>query len=108
MSRDDLDFSDNTLPADDAGSPGPPLRPSRTARIVSLIFPVLVVLAIVGYFVMRHSLHKAMRDALPQLDGSIPVPAAGAPFFGLAAPVTVERDARGVPHIRASSMDDLI
>ncbi len=38
--------------------------------------------------------------ALPQLDGQIHVP-------GLSAPVTVQRDAHGVPHISASSEGDL-
>ena len=42
-----------------------------------------------------------MSRNLPQLDGSLTV-------YGLAAPVTVERDARGVPHIHASSLDDLV
>ncbi|HUJ40255.1 MAG TPA: penicillin acylase family protein [Candidatus Acidoferrales bacterium] len=41
------------------------------------------------------------RRALPQLDGAISIP-------GLHAPVTVERDALGVPHIRAQSLDDLL
>jgi penicillin amidase len=40
------------------------------------------------------------RAALPQLDGSVPV-------AGLSAPVTVIRDARGVPHIRAANLQDL-
>lgn len=40
-----------------------------------------------------------VRACLPQLDGSLQVP-------GLAAPVEVLRDARGVPHIRAQSIDD--
>ena len=66
---------------------------------------MLLLLTIVGYFAARQYIHKAMREALPQLDGAIHVP--GTPV-GLAAPVTVERDARGVPYIHASSMDDLI
>jgi penicillin G amidase len=40
-----------------------------------------------------------VRAALPQLDGSIQVQ-------GLSAPVEVVRDARGVPHIRAQSIED--
>jgi penicillin amidase len=42
-----------------------------------------------------------MADNLPRLDGSLTV-------YGLAAPVTVARDAQGVPHIRARSMEDLV
>ncbi len=41
-----------------------------------------------------------IRSALPQLDGTIHV-------AGLKAPVAVRRDARGVPHLRAQSIDDL-
>jgi penicillin amidase len=41
-----------------------------------------------------------IRTALPQLDGTVRVP-------GLAAPVGVLRDARGVPHLRAQSLEDL-
>jgi penicillin amidase len=42
-----------------------------------------------------------VRACLPVLDGTIAVP-------GLAAPVEVLRDARGVPHIRAQSMADAL
>jgi penicillin amidase len=45
-----------------------------------------------GYWLARRS--------LPQLEGSIIV-------AGLAAPVTVDRDAVGVPHILAQSLDDV-
>src|SRR5450432_3914634 len=43
---------------------------------------------------------RAMRDSLPLLDGS-------ERLGGLGAPVTVRRDAHGVPHISAASLDDL-
>ncbi|RYI94649.1 MAG: penicillin acylase family protein, partial [Acetobacteraceae bacterium] len=36
---------------------------------------------------------------LPELDGTLTVP-------GLAAPVTVQRDAQGVPHLRAETAQD--
>ena len=42
-----------------------------------------------------------LRRALPQLDGSLMLP-------GLHARVDVERDAMGVPHIRAQSLEDLL
>jgi penicillin G amidase len=112
MSRDDLNFHEDNSSIDRRDQTSPdqhdadtPPRPSLARRIVGLITPVLLLLAIVGYFAARHYIHKTMREALPQLDGSIHVP--GAPV-GLAAPVSVERDARGVPYIHASSMDDLI
>jgi penicillin amidase len=39
------------------------------------------------------------RASLPQLDGTITV-------TGISAPVEVKRDARGVPHVRAQSLED--
>jgi len=52
---------------------------------------VLVLASAIGWFVYR---------PLPQLEGSVVVP-------GLQNEVTVERDNWGVPHIRASSAEDL-
>ena len=46
-------------------------------------------------------LHRAMVKSLPQLDGHIQLP-------GLSAPVIVNRDSHGVPHIEAGSLDDLL
>ena len=45
-------------------------------------------------------LYWRARACLPQLDGTVQV-------AGLSAPVEVLRDARGVPHLRASSLEDL-
>ena len=45
-------------------------------------------------------LHAAANAALPVLDGDARAP-------GLSAPVTVRRDAHGVPHIDAATQDDL-
>lgn len=64
-------------------------------------FVVFVLLALVagvlgGAWWLRH----AMRDSLPQLDGQIRLP-------GLTADVTVRRDQHGVPHIEATTFDDL-
>jgi penicillin amidase len=50
-------------------------------------------------------LRAAARAALPALDGEVQL--AGPGLKGLAAPVTVRRDAHGVPHIEAASEDDL-
>ena len=70
-------------------------RPSFL-RVIFWIFLALFLLAMcaVGYVYLE------ARAALPQLDGHIGV-------HGLAAPVTVIRDGRGVPTIEASSLDDL-
>ena len=42
-----------------------------------------------------------MHRALPPVDGTVEVQ-------GLTQPVTVDRDAWGVPHIRANSLEDLL
>ena len=45
-------------------------------------------------------LRSAAKSALPQLDGDVHL-------AGLSAPVTIRRDAHGVPHIDAATEDDL-
>jgi penicillin G amidase len=70
-------------------------------RVVFILTTLVVLISVVGFFTARHWLNQALHDSLPQLDGSISLP-------GLAAPVTVQRDAHGVPHIRAASLDDLL
>jgi penicillin amidase len=62
---------------------------------------LLALLAAGAFFFGRYYLHQQMVKNLPQLDGSLVV-------YGLSAPVTVQRDARGVPHIRANSIDDML
>ena len=52
--------------------------------------------AAIAFLWLRH----AARAALPQLDGVIQI-------SGLSAPVTVRRDAHGVPNIDAATQDDL-
>ena len=76
-------------------------RPGRWLKVTGIVLIVLVVLAVCGVLFARHFYRDAMNDNLPKLDGSQVA-------YGLAAPVTVTRDARGVPHIRANSLDDLI
>ena len=63
--------------------------------IISLL--ILLLLIIVGG---GGWLYWRVRASLPQLEGAIQV-------AGLSAPVEVLRDARGVPHLRASSLQDL-
>ncbi len=46
-------------------------------------------------------LQHRLRTSLPPLDGTLRLP-------GLSAPVTVRRDAHGVPHIEAATLDDLL
>jgi penicillin G amidase len=91
--------------------PDAPLTPEEVAqrakhrRIILRIVVTLITLVIVGsaiaFVTARHWVNQAMHDALPQLDGAIIIP-------GLSAPVTIQRDAHGVPHLRAASLDDLL
>ena len=76
-------------------------RAGRGLKITGIALIVLLVLALCGLLYGRHFFGKAMRDNLPKLDGTQIA-------YGLSAPVTVARDARGVPHIHANSLDDLI
>jgi penicillin amidase len=119
MSSVDMDPSDpKSLPSSDQGPadaspPGKPGTPepggaaaspvtgARRWRNVFRVFAILVILAAVAFVLVRRHMLGIARENLPQLDGSLAV-------YGLSAPVTVERDARGVPHIRAGSLDDLV
>jgi penicillin G amidase len=87
---------------DDKFVSAPPRR--RTPifiKVVVVLISLFILLSIVAFFAARHWTHQAMRDSLPQLDGTLSI-------AGLSAPVTVQRDAQGIPHIRAASLDDLI
>ena len=78
--------------------------PSRLLRVAGLSLFILGLLLLIGYFILRHTVRSTMANALPQLDGTITLPRS----TGLQALVTVTRDAHGVPHISAASIDDLI
>ena len=87
--------------------PDLPLTPKEARRRVLLrrtlltLTTFIVLIAVVGLLTARHWLRQTIADSLPQLDGSISI-------AGLSAPVTIQRDAHGVPHIRAASLDDLL
>jgi penicillin G amidase len=75
-----------------------PSRPRRSRkRLVALVLASLLFLAVLGTAAWLYSM---ARSALPQLDGTLHVQ-------GLSAPVTVSRDARGVPTIDAANLADL-
>jgi penicillin amidase len=100
---EDLAVADSLQDPESEAAPDAPTRRSAGHRLLvfCLVFALVSALATSAFLAGRHFIRNAMRQNLPQLDGSLTV-------YGLAAPVTVARDARGVPHIRASSMDDLI
>ena len=91
--------------------PDEPLTPEEAAlqakrrrifrRIVITLSTLVVLIVVIGSLIAHHWLRQSIEDSLPQLDGSISVP-------GLSAPVTIQRDTHGVPHIRAASLDDLL
>jgi penicillin amidase len=60
----------------------------------------LVLLLILGVGVLVGWFYQATHSSLAQLDGTIAEP-------GLTAPVSVVRDAHGVPHFNAASLQDL-
>src|SRR5580704_15937812 len=83
---------------------GPSSRPRRVPLFIKIgagLILFFLVFTTVAFFAAHHWAQKAMRDSLPQLDGTLSID-------GLSAPVTVQRDAQGIPHIRAASLDDLI
>lgn len=80
------------------------LRPRRGRRLLRRLFFACLALVIVaagivaaGAIWSRH----VMRAVLPAVDGTLTVD-------GLHAPVTVARNAQGVPSIHATSIDDLL
>src|SRR5215467_11363007 len=78
----------------------PVSRPRRLARIIFrsvLIVFLLAFLGIAGTFIYFYWMARA---ALPQLDGRVSV-------AGLQGPVDVVRSPQGVPHVTASSLQDL-
>lgn len=80
----------------------PTLAPARSRGRLALkiILAVVLVLLLVPISVCAW-FYIAAHRALPQVDGTLRVP-------GLSAPVTVIRDQHGVPHITASTMQDLL
>src|SRR5450631_2957617 len=92
--------STNT-PAESESTGPTPSGSGRKLRVATGVFLLLIVVAGAALFVWQRRVSKEMRDNLPQLDGTLTV-------YGLTAPVTIARDTHGVPHIHASSMNDLV
>jgi penicillin amidase len=76
-------------------------RPASSSRriILRVLVALLLALALVAAGAALWFYHAATAS-LPQLDGSVRL-------SGLAGPVRVVRDAQGVPHITAASLEDL-
>jgi len=75
--------------------------PRRFVRVLRRVLACLAVLIFALVVVAAAWLYWRIHTCLPQLDGTAQAP-------GLKARVEVWRDARGVPHIRAQSVEDLL
>lgn len=73
----------------------------RGRRIALGVAGALVLIIVVATLIVCAWFYRLNRAALPQVDGTIAV-------RGLSAPVTVIRDARGMPHIRAATVEDAV
>lgn len=71
------------------------LRKGRAAVLKAVALVLIIILAILVAVIAW-----VIRSPLPKINGSISV-------NGIAAPVTIRRDDRGIPHIEASSESDL-
>ena len=74
-------------------------RPSRSRFIFRVVVGILVLFLIV-FLAFDFWFYRAVRAALPQVDGTIHL-------SSLAGPVTVTYNARGVPNIAAANLPDL-
>ena len=95
---------DRAMPNDSTHQPLlTPTAYRRRRRNRRLLFAAiaLCLLAIFTAFAARLWLRHAIAEGSAQLDGTLHV-------RGLTAPVTVRRDTYGIPHIQASTEDDLL
>jgi penicillin G amidase len=72
---------------------------ARRSPLLRILFWLLLIVLLVLAGAVGYAYHVA-QSALPQLDGQVQV-------AGLSGPVTVTRDAHGVPTIEASTLEDL-
>lgn len=84
-----------------AYKPNVAVRRMRWLRRLLLTLEVFALLAVLALFTVTLALRHAMHAALPQIDGELQL-------AGLTAPVTVTRDAQGVPSLTAANLDDLL
>jgi penicillin amidase len=90
----------SALPAAPASAHSRRHRRYRWLRILLWTAGSLLALALLAVVALAMWLRAAEKAALPVLDGDLHL-------AGLSAPVTVRRDAHGVPHIEAATEDDL-
>ncbi|HEV2448565.1 MAG TPA: penicillin acylase family protein [Candidatus Sulfopaludibacter sp.] len=86
--------------SDEPSSPGSGPRKRPWLRVLLWALACLLVVLVVAVAVALWRLRSETLASLPVLDGEIHLAA-------LSAPVTVRRDAHGVPHLEAAGQDDL-
>jgi penicillin amidase len=79
----------------------PHRRSGRFSKGATISICILLIVLLTAFVGVRYWIQHTLTGALPQIDGTLSVP-------GLSANVTVQRDARGVPHIHAATLDDLV
>ena len=79
---------------------GAPADRRIPSRVIVRIFLVLLLLVIVAGALAFAWFYNAAHSSLAQLDGTVAL-------AGLQAPVSVVRDAHGVPHLTAANLEDL-
>lgn len=77
------------------------VRKPNTFKVISRVLLSLVVVVAIGVAIFGHWFYATAKAALPQVDGNIQA-------AGLSAPVSVQRDAQGMPHITAANIDDML
>lgn len=104
MNTADTNLSDssfeNTLTRRDEAA-GKRRRLRRWTFGFGIVFLTLVIFGAAGFFWGRYWMKTALTDNLPVVDGQVTAK-------GLSAPVAIARDAHGVPHITAASVEDLV
>src|ERR1035438_7587236 len=86
-------------------APAPHRRKRRWPRILLWSAGSLLSLVLLAAAAGVLWLRSAEKSALPVLDGDLHL--GGVSGVGLSAPVTVRRDAHGMPHIEAATKEDL-
>ncbi len=76
-----------------------PARPARSKFVFRIVIAVLILL-LLAFLAFDFWFYRAVRSAMPQVDGTVSL-------AGLSAPVIVTRDSLGVPTISAANTTDL-
>jgi penicillin G amidase len=92
---------DRSTPESSPNLTAPHRKRKKALKRFLILFVALVLACVLLLLIAATWLRRSMRAALPEIDGTLHL-------AGLSAPVTVSRDAQGVPSIRAGNLDDLL